>query len=209
MRLHPLLATLGRHSGFLTLVESLRTPSHVSPRVLSAITPARAFALAGLHAASRRPMLLVTGRPSEARVYANELRAWAADPDAVLLYPETDALPYDRLPSDPDKLTERLTALEHLSGLQKDRSTTPPLIVASIRAAMDLVLEPDVFRDSHRVVRRGESLPPSELAADAVNLDEAPAAKLGQKIDPAAALLQPNPDSLTATGEQFSGYWAP
>ena len=43
----------------------------------------------------------------------------------------------------------------------------------------------------------------SELAADAVNLDEARVAKLGQKIDLAAASVQPNPESLIATGEQL------
>ncbi len=176
MRLHPLLAALDRYPDFERLVESLRTPSGAGPRVLSAITPARAFALAALHAALRRPMLLITGRPSEARVYANELRAWAADPDAVLLFPETDALPYDRLPSDPDKLTERLTALERLSGLQHAPNNNPPLVVASVRAAMDLVLEPQAFRDSHRVVRRGDSLPPAELATQWLRLGYEPSA---------------------------------
>jgi transcription-repair coupling factor (superfamily II helicase) len=176
MRLHPLYAALARHPTFERLVESLRTPSGAGPRVLSAISPARAFALATLHAAVRRPMLLITGRPSEARVYANELRAWSADPDAVLLYPETDALPYDRLPSDPDKLTERLTALERLSNLQQGREAAPPLVVASVRAAMDLVLEPAVFRDSHRLVRRGDTLPPSELAAQWLHLGYEPSA---------------------------------
>src|SRR3954453_8911362 len=174
MRLHPLLAALDRYPDFERLVESLRTPSGAGPRVLSAITPARAFALAALHAALRRPMLLITGRPSEARVYANELRAWAPDPDAVLLYPETDALPYDRLPSDPDKLTERLSALERLSGLAPDPA--PPLVVASVRAAMDLVLEPDLFRDSYRVVRRGQRLPPAELAGQWLRLGYEPSA---------------------------------
>ena len=63
------------------------SPAHASertrePRVLSAITPARPFALAALHAALGKPMLLLVGRPSEARGYANELRAWARDPDA-------------------------------------------------------------------------------------------------------------------------------
>ncbi|MBV9329068.1 MAG: transcription-repair coupling factor [Chloroflexi bacterium] len=176
MRLHPLLAALRQHPSFQDLVESLHTPSGAGPRVLSAISPARAFALAALHAAVRRPMLLITGRPSEARVYANELRAWAADPDAVLLYPETDALPYDRLPSDPDKLTERLSALERLSGLKEDRDGSPPLVVASVRAAMDLVLEPDVFRGCHRVVCRGDTLPPAELAGEWLRLGYEPSA---------------------------------
>src|SRR5437899_4976673 len=91
MRLHSLLSALDRQSVFRDLVEALRAPG-AGREVLSAITPARPYALAGLHAALDRPMLLVVGRPSEARGYANELRAWAADPDSVLLFPETDAL---------------------------------------------------------------------------------------------------------------------
>src|SRR5207302_10137767 len=98
MRLHPLLAALDRDRTFRGLAEALRTPG-AGTRILSAITPARAYALAALHAALQRPMLVVTGRPSEARMYANELRGWTSDPDAVLLFPETDALPYDRLPN--------------------------------------------------------------------------------------------------------------
>src|SRR5438132_3914502 len=137
MRLHSLLSALDRQSVFRDLVEALRA-SGARREVLSAITPARAYALAALHAALHRPMLLVVGRPSEARGYANELRAWAADPESILLFPETDALPYDRLPNDPDKLAERLGTLERLAGVAKN--TAPPIVVASVRAAMDLVL---------------------------------------------------------------------
>jgi transcription-repair coupling factor (superfamily II helicase) len=173
MRLQPLLSALSRHPAFQALVDALQTPGS-GKRVLSAITPARAYALATLHAAVGRPMLLIAGRPSEARVYANELRAWAADPDAILLFPETDALPYDRLPSDPDKLTERLSALERMTGLAQ--ATSAPLVVASIRAAMDLVLEPASFRDNHRIVRRGQILPPAELAAQWLRLGYEPSA---------------------------------
>src|SRR5712691_2369813 len=139
MRLHPLLGVLDRNPSFSSLVEALRTPG-AGPQLLSAITPARAYALAALHAALHRPLLLVVGRPSEARGYANELRAWAADPDSVLLFPETDALPYDRLPNDSDKLAERLSTLERLSGLGPG-GERKPLVVASVRAAMDLVLD--------------------------------------------------------------------
>ncbi|HET6315154.1 MAG TPA: DEAD/DEAH box helicase, partial [Chloroflexota bacterium] len=146
--------------------------------VLSAITPARACALAALHAAVQRPLLLVTGRPSDARNYANELRAWAADPDAVLLFPETDALPYDRLPNDPDKLAERLGTLERLTGLLQPGS--PPLVVASVRAAMDLVLAVDDFRASHRVIRRGQVLPPAELATEWLRLGYEPSPVVDQ-----------------------------
>src|SRR5947209_535957 len=163
MRLHPLLHVLDRHPSFASLVEALRTPT-AGPQLLSAITPARPYALAALHAALNRPMLLVVGRPSQARGYANELRAWAADPESILLFPETDALPYDRLPNDPDKLAERIGTLERLAGVAKN--TAPPIVVASVRAAMDLVLEPQAFRDNHRLIKRGQVLPPATLAAD-------------------------------------------
>src|SRR5207245_10531435 len=114
----PLLGILDRKPSFSSLVAALRTPG-AGPQLLSAITPARAYALAALHAALHRPMLLVVGRPSEARGYANELRAWTRDPDSVLLFPETDALPYDRLPNDPDQLEERIRTRERLEGPAK------------------------------------------------------------------------------------------
>lgn len=52
--------------------------------------------------------------------------------------------------------------------------------------------------------RGNGTVQPPELSADAVNLDKARAPKLGQNIDLAAALLQSNLESLTATGEQLS-----
>src|SRR5205085_12190416 len=126
MQLHPLLGAIQREPTFQRLRAALETDDQ-HQHVLSAITPARAFALAALHAQLRRPMLLLAGRPSDARQYANELRAWAEKPEDVLLFPETDALPYDRLPNDADKLSERLTALERLSGLTKHENA--PLVV--------------------------------------------------------------------------------
>jgi transcription-repair coupling factor (superfamily II helicase) len=134
--------------------------------------------VAAVHASLGRPLLLVTSRPSEARNYANELRAWAADPDAVLLFPETDALPYDRLPNDPDKLAERLGTLERLAGLS--RETSPPLVVASARAAMDLMLDPTMFKETHRKVRRGQVLPPAELATEWLRLGYEPSPVVDQ-----------------------------
>src|ERR1700694_4335946 len=174
MRLHPLLATLNDQPAFKRLVDALRSQSPLGPQILSVITPARPYALAAMHAALGRPMLLVVGRPSEARAYANELRAWAHDPDSVVLFPETDALPYDRLPNDPDKLAERLGTIERLAG--HAQATTPPLVVASVRAAMDLVLDPQAFEENHRTIKRGQVLPPAGLAAQWLGLGYEPSA---------------------------------
>src|SRR5258708_22307862 len=122
MRLHSLLGALDRDPTFQEVISELSAKHERGTQLLSAITPARPFAIAALHGRLQRPILLVVGRPSDARQYANELRAWTPDPDAVLLFPETDALPYDRLPNDADKLSERLIALERLSGLAKQQT---------------------------------------------------------------------------------------
>ncbi len=179
MRLHSLLSALDRQPVFKRLVEAM-CATGANRQSLSAITPARPYALAALQAALDRPMLLVVGRPSEARAYANELRVWASDPDSVLLFPETDALPYDRLPNDSDKLAERLGTLERLSGLGHGGSVGSPLVVASVRAAMDLVLHPQAFRDNHRTIKRGQILPPAELAAQWLGLGYQPSPLVDQ-----------------------------
>src|SRR5215207_1099379 len=175
MRLDALLPALRTHPSFEAVLDQIRAQRRGT---LSAITPARPYAVAALHAALERPMLLVVGRPSEARGYANELRAWATDPDAVLLFPETDALPYDRLPNDADKLAERLGTLERVSGLTSDPS--PPLIVASVRATMDLLLDPATFRDQHRGLKRGQVQAPAELAGDLLRLGYEPSPLVDQ-----------------------------
>ena len=57
---------------------------------------------------------------------------------------------------------------------------------------------------SEALGRDNGTVPVSELAGDAVNLDKVRVAKLGRKIDRTPALLQSNPVLLTATGEQLS-----
>jgi transcription-repair coupling factor (superfamily II helicase) len=171
MRLQRLLPRLQHHPAFHAVLDGGAS--------LSAITPARPYALAALHAALDRPILLLVARPTDARGYVNELSAWAGDPDAVMLFPETDALPYDRLPNDADKLADRLAALQRLAGLDPE-AKSPPLVVASIRAAIDLLVEPETFRVAHRTIRRGDRLPPAELAAEWLRLGFEPSPVVDQ-----------------------------
>jgi transcription-repair coupling factor (superfamily II helicase) len=171
MRLQRLLPRLQQHPAFHAVVDGGAS--------LSAITPARPYAVAALHATLRRPILLLVARPTDARGYVNELSAWVDEPDSVLLFPETDALPYDRLPNDADKLADRLAVLQRLAGLDPD-ANGPPLVVASVRAAMDLVMEPETFRAAHRIIRRGDRLPPAELALEWLRLGFEPSPVVDQ-----------------------------
>src|SRR5918912_1193588 len=143
MRLQRLLPRLQHHPAVHAVVDGGAS--------VSAITPARPYALAALHAALARPLLLL----------------------------ETDALPYDRLPNDADKLADRLAVLQRLAGLDPD-AKSPPLVVASVRAAIDLLVEPETFRAAHRTIRRGDSLPPAELAAEWLRLGFEPSPVVDQ-----------------------------
>jgi transcription-repair coupling factor (superfamily II helicase) len=178
MRLQRLLPRLQHQSAFEHVLDELAEPPGDRVPMLSAITPARPYALAALHDALQRPILLIVARPTDARGYASELSAWAADPESVLLFPETDALPYDRLPNDADKLADRLAALQRLAGLCGP--SAPPLVVASTRAAMDLLVDPVTFRAAHRTIRRGDTLPPAELAAEWLRLGYEPSPVVDQ-----------------------------
>ncbi len=123
-------------------------------------------------------MLVVTARPAEARHLAEELRAWVPDPDVVCLFPETDALPYDYLPNDADKLTDRIAVMQRLTGSRE--SAEPPLVVSSTRAAVDLLADPATFRAKVRGLRRGETVSPAQLAQEWLSLGYEPSALVDQ-----------------------------
>ena len=78
---------------------------------------AKAAVLAALAHDASTPILVIVPRPQHADALVDELRAWLGEPAAhqVLLFPERDALPYERLAPDPDDVTQRLQALDALT----------------------------------------------------------------------------------------------
>src|SRR5438477_12383626 len=77
---------------------------------------AKAAVLAALSRDLAVPMLIIVPRPQHADALVDELRAWlgGADADRVLLYPERDALPYERLQPDAEDICGRLLAADAL-----------------------------------------------------------------------------------------------
>src|SRR5204862_6085155 len=59
-------------------------------------------------------------------------------------------------------------------------TSTPPLVIASVRAAMDLLLGLEDFRAHHRVIRRGQVLPPADIAAEWLRLGYEPSPVVDQ-----------------------------
>ena len=99
---------------FERLVTSLER-EHAGSRVQVQVDAAP-FALSTLWRKVGAPMLVVAPRPEDARRLHEQLLLWDGDEGAVLHFPETEALPFERLVSDVDTTQQRLLTLSRLAG---------------------------------------------------------------------------------------------
>ncbi|MHB8514739.1 MAG: transcription-repair coupling factor [Dehalococcoidia bacterium] len=122
---------------------------------------AKAAVLAALARDASRPMLVIVPRPQHADALVDELVSWlgAADGSRVLLYPERDALPFERLPPDPEDVRRRLQAIDALAA----SAIAPPLIVACAAALAQRTVAADALRRAAIAVVRGERTPQHDL----------------------------------------------
>jgi transcription-repair coupling factor (superfamily II helicase) len=104
---------------------------------------AKAATIAILAGEQRTTTLLVTARERSAERLVEELRAWLGDDDRVLYFPERDALPYERLASDPETVQARLAAVRAAAESAPVVIVSPALALAQrtmpARAASDAI----------------------------------------------------------------------
>ena len=129
------------------------------------IESARPLLLAALAQEWQEPVVVLTSRPEEARELAEAFPSYLGAGRPVHLFPEPDALPYERLTPDPLTNQQRLDVL----GLLLESSDSP-IIVASARAALHRTLEPSVLRNASLHLRTGQRLTPEALALKALAL---------------------------------------
>jgi len=120
---------------------------------ISIADPAKAYVLAGLHADLGRAVVVLTARPGQARQLSEELRAWVGPDVRVQLFPAPDALPYESLAEDLTLTAQRVDVLSQLAD-----ASARPLIVLSLRAAMELVEPPESFRRASSFLRVGDDV---------------------------------------------------
>ncbi len=112
------------------LLEGLRQRRDSTVVVLDA---ARPYLIAALYQRLRLPVLVVTAQPEGCRKLQEQLLSWC--PSGVKLFPEPDALPYERLTSDTATELERVQVLTSLvSGNSSESGAGVPLVVASAPA---------------------------------------------------------------------------
>ncbi len=168
MDLSALLAIIDKTAGLERLREALRGGS--ARAVAGVSDAAKPAALAALVADEGRPVLVLTGRPARAEVLAEELAAWLGPSSDVFLFPERDALPYERLAPARETVRDRLNAIVALA------EERPCVIVASALALAQRTLSPDNLIRSVLDLRPGQRL---EMKALLRNL-----ARLGYTMEP-------------------------
>src|SRR5262249_39751932 len=171
LSLSPLLPLI-RDSAYLRAVRAAL--AHGERPALSAIDAAKPSLMTALYDVVQRPILVITARPARARQLAEELRAWAPEPDRVLLFPEIEAFPYERLPLDPDTAATRRRVLARLA--MAPASGPPLLVVTCVRAVLDRVMAPAAMRERALELRVGVTVRPERLLGRLGGLGAAPRA---------------------------------
>ncbi len=144
------------------LLEGLKQGAGGTVVVLDA---ARPYLLAALYEGLRLPMLVVTAQPENARKLHEQLLSWCHSAE-VKLFPEPDALPYERLASDTATGLERVQILTSLVGCGSTESPgDSPLVVASAPAVMGRTPLYDDFVSACHAVELGTVIDPFSLLA--------------------------------------------
>ena len=151
-------------SGLLPLIENLDAFKNVTRQLreqatltADVIESARAPLILALSRALYVPLIILTPRSDRAKQLASELNIWSPDSANIFDFPEPDPLFYERVPWGADTIAARLAALSALA------QNPAPIIVASVRAAMQKTVPAAELVAGMRVLRRGETANLTEL----------------------------------------------
>ena len=142
----------------------LRTASPHSLRGMGVIVldAAKPYLIAALYRHWRRPVLVVTAQPEQGKKLSEQLAAWTGA--YVRIFPEPDALPYERLTADPTAESERVTVLSMLASFSRGaKAEVPPLVVVSAPALMTKTPSYHEFAAACRTIEVGTEIEPYEL----------------------------------------------
>ena len=144
---------------------------------------ARPVYVASLLLRRNLPTLVLTPRPDDSRRLYDQLLTYLGEDAPVYLLPEPEVLPYERLAVDARTVNQRLAALAALSAAgaagpgDANTKSAPPLVIASVSAALRLTLPPEIIGGTHPAVgavgriQVGQRIPSTEqLLTGWVNL---------------------------------------
>lgn len=165
MQLNGLLDVLAGTEAFQSLVKVLNTQAYPDQMV---VRSARPYVVAALARELARPVLVVTARVERAYDIAEQLPAWLPN-TPILRFQEPTAMFYERASWTEVVTRSRLQTLAALAppvvpGNQSAvQSTTPPILVTSAYALMQVTLPVRDFRAGSRQFRVGQRIDIDQL----------------------------------------------
>ncbi|PKB63582.1 MAG: transcription-repair coupling factor [SAR202 cluster bacterium Io17-Chloro-G2] len=178
MSLRGLLSAIAANPAYQRQLTGIHqsTPSQPVPPVT--IRPgARPAYIGALWCQLQAPILVLTPRPEDARRLHDQLLTYLGEDAPAYLLPEPEVLPFERLAVDSQTGNQRLTAMAALASIDigsgespGGRDALPPLVVASIGAALRLTLPPLVVASRSTSIAVGERVRINELLAQWVDL---------------------------------------
>lgn len=155
--LNRLLELIENLPEYRQLLERLKTEES---GMLVTLAAARPYLAAALYRSLRRPLLLITAQPENARKIHEQLADWYPQGD-ILLFPEPDALPYERLASDLAGEIERVRVLSAMLGCGS--ADAVPFVVASVPAITGKLPDAGEFSSLCHTIEIGTEVDPLVL----------------------------------------------
>ncbi|MFC2051259.1 transcription-repair coupling factor [Chloroflexota bacterium] len=158
-----LLRLIENVPAYRRLVDELKQKScSVRAAVLDAAKP---YLIAALYHRLQIPVLVVTAQPENSKKLYEQLLTWCPSAE-IKLFPEPDALPYERIAGDTSTELEKLqvlSALTNVAGGENTPTKGPPLIVASVPALMQKVAPCGDFTAASHSITQGIQVEPFVL----------------------------------------------
>ena len=112
-------------------------------------------------------MLVITPRQDDARRLLDQLSLYLGSDDSAFPLPEPDVLPFERMTVDASTNNRRLMAL---NALTYPPTGEPPVVVASMEAALRKTLRPSTFKERAVTLESGQRVRLGELAEAWTNM---------------------------------------
>ena len=105
MNLSGLLPLIEGMPGYQRLINDLQAAK--GEKRVAVLDAAKPYLVASLYHRLSLPMLVITPKSERAKELYDELPVWYGSNDSIHLFPEPDALPYERISADPYTVKQR------------------------------------------------------------------------------------------------------
>ena len=114
---------------------SLQPTRELIASELFAPSKTQAIVLASMLRSSAKPLMVIAATGRQVEELATSLSELVDDLE-VIDFPAWETLPHERLSPSPETVGKRISALHRIAQLEKKKSTTPTVILMSIRSAL-------------------------------------------------------------------------